>query len=132
MDARLDAGVGLEFNLANVWALPLIIGTASEFGSTSSCRYPGGARHGRAHARAEHGAGRLLNGFTTIAGFASLMVAHHRGIFGLGLLLTVGVTATLFAALVVLLPVLLRFSYAPSAPDAPPASEAVSPERVTV
>ena len=58
----------------------------------------------------------VLNGFTTMAGFASLMVAHHRGIFGLGLLLTVGMTASLFASLVVL-PVLLRIFYGPAAPD---------------
>ncbi len=42
-----------------------------------------------------------------MAGFASLMVAHHRGIFGLGLLLTIGTAASLVASLVVL-PVLLR------------------------
>jgi hypothetical protein len=44
----------------------------------------------------------LLNGLTTIAGFGSLMVAHHHGIFGLGLLLTIGAATTLVAALVVL------------------------------
>jgi predicted RND superfamily exporter protein len=49
----------------------------------------------------------LVNGLTTIAGFGSLMVAHHRGVFGLGLLLTIGTTASLVAALVVL-PVLLK------------------------
>jgi predicted RND superfamily exporter protein len=35
------------------------------------------------------------------------MVAHHRGIFGLGLLLTVGMIASLVSALAVL-PVLLQ------------------------
>jgi predicted RND superfamily exporter protein len=48
----------------------------------------------------------LVNGLTTIVGFGSLMLAQHRGIFGLGLLLTLGTFMSLIAALVVL-PVLL-------------------------
>ena len=32
----------------------------------------------------------VLNGVTTIVGFGSLMIADHQGIFGLGLLLTIG------------------------------------------
>ena len=62
----------------------------------------------------------VLNGLTTMAGFASLMVAHHRGIFGLGLLLTIGMIASLVASLVVL-PVLLRRFAGPAAPAALPA-----------
>ena len=49
----------------------------------------------------------LLNGLTTIGGFGSLMVARHQGIFGLGLLLTVGTMVGLASSLIVL-PVLLR------------------------
>ncbi len=49
----------------------------------------------------------LVNGLTTVVGFGSLMLADHRGIFGLGLLLTLGTVASLVAALVVL-PVLLQ------------------------
>jgi predicted RND superfamily exporter protein len=49
----------------------------------------------------------FVNGLSTIAGYGSLMLAAHRGIYGLGLLLTLGTTASLVAALVVL-PVLLR------------------------
>jgi uncharacterized protein len=51
--------------------------------------------------------GVLVAGLTTIVGFGSLMLADHRGIFGLGLLLTLGTLASLVASLVVL-PVLLR------------------------
>jgi predicted RND superfamily exporter protein len=61
--------------------------------------------------------GVLLNGLTTVAGFASLMVAHHRGIFGLGLLLTIGVTASMITALIVL-PALLQLFYGRHRPDA--------------
>jgi predicted RND superfamily exporter protein len=51
--------------------------------------------------------GVLVSGLTTITGFGTLMMAHHRGIYGLGLLLTLGSVTSLIAALVVL-PVLLR------------------------
>jgi phospholipid transport system substrate-binding protein len=98
---------GLSFNLANVWGLPLIIGGAAEFGLNVTLRYresvvSGGPAFPRSTVMAV-----VLNGLTTMAGFGSLMVAHHRGIFGLGLLLTVGVACSLAASLIVL-PLLLR------------------------
>ena len=49
----------------------------------------------------------VFNGLTTIAGFGSLLVAHHRGVWSLGLLLVIGSTMTLAASLVVL-PTLVR------------------------
>jgi len=51
----------------------------------------------------------LSNGLTTVVGFGSLMTAAHRGIFGLGLLLALGMIATLGASLIVL-PVLLAWT----------------------
>ena len=113
-----------------MWALPLIIGTAAEFGLNIFVRFRKGRDTGGPTLAQSTVLAVVLNGLTTMAGFASLMVAHHQGIFGLGLLLTVGMTAALFASLVVL-PVLLRLSYGPPASDAPPGREPVSPERVT-
>ena len=49
----------------------------------------------------------MFNGLTTITGFGSLLVAHHRGVWGLGLLLVIGSVMTLTTALVVL-PTLMR------------------------
>ena len=49
----------------------------------------------------------FINGLTTVVGYGSMMLAAHRGIYGLGLLLTLGTAASLVASLVVL-PVLLR------------------------
>jgi predicted RND superfamily exporter protein len=54
----------------------------------------------------------LFNGLTTIAGFGSLLVAHHRGVWSLGLLLVIGSAATLTASLVVL-PTLVRLAGEP-------------------
>jgi uncharacterized protein len=59
--------------------------------------------------------GVTLNGLTTIVGFGSLMIAAHRGIFSLGLLLTIGSASGLVASLVVL-PVVLRLITQTSAP----------------
>ena len=117
----------LEFNLANVWALPLIIGTAAEFGLNIFMRFQEGRDTGTPPLAQSTVMAVVLNGFTTMAGFASLMVAHHRGIFGLGLLLTVGMIASLIAALAVL-PVLLRTFYEPKAPDASPLAAGVPDE----
>jgi predicted RND superfamily exporter protein len=97
--------VGLSFNLANVWGLPLIIGGAAEYGLNVTLRYREASTGGRFPRSTILAV--VLNGLTTIAGFGSLMIARHQGIFGLGLLLTVGATASLAASLVVL-PVLLR------------------------
>ena len=106
----------LRFNLANVWALPLIIGTAAEFGlnicvRALQARGSGGPMLGQSTVMAV-----VVNGAMTMGGFASLMVASHRGIFGLGLLLTMGAAAILFASLAIL-PVLLSF-FPPPAPRA--------------
>jgi preprotein translocase subunit SecF len=98
---------GLSFNLANVWGLPLIIGSAAEFGLAITLRYregitEGGALHPRSTVVAV-----LLNGLTTIAGFGSLMVAQHRGISSLGFVMAIG-TATCMMAGVTVLPAILN------------------------
>jgi predicted exporter len=93
---------GVEFNLANVWALPLIIGTAAEYGLNIYVRFLEGLDRGGPRFPQSVIRGIALSWLTTIAGFGSLMVAHHHGIFTLGLLLTVGSTASLVASVFVL------------------------------
>jgi uncharacterized protein len=108
---------GLRLNLVNVWALPLIIGSAAEYGlyivlrSLESPEDGGGSRLARCTVMAV-----LFNGLTTIAGFGSLLVAHHRGVWSLGLLLVIGSAATLTASLVVL-PTLLHLAGEPQSSD---------------
>jgi hopanoid biosynthesis associated RND transporter like protein HpnN len=98
---------GLSFNLANVWALPLIIGASAEYGLNVALRHQEAVTDGGPVLARSTVMAVLLNGLTTIAGFGSLMVARHQGIFSLGLLLTVGAVAGLTASLIVL-PALLR------------------------
>jgi len=124
---------GLKFNLVNVWALPLIIGSAAEYGvyivlrSLEAPEQGGGIRLARSTVMAV-----MFNGLTTITGFGSLLVAHHRGVFSLGLLLVIGSVVTLAASLVVL-PTLMRLRSSVAAP-ARPGAAAVAPgagQRVT-
>lgn len=113
----LMAAFGLPFNLGNVFGLPLILGAAAEYGLNLVIRFIEGREHGGPLVARSTVMAVLVNGLTTVAGFGSLMLADHRGIFGLGLLLTLGTGASLLAALVVL-PVLLRLRH-PAPPPAP-------------
>jgi uncharacterized protein len=122
-------GLGLPFTMANVWAVPLIIGTAAEFGLNVYVRFMEGRETGGPLLARSAVMGVMLNGLTTIAGFGSLMVAKHQGMFGLGLLLALGASASLVASLVVL-PVLLQLflarSYGHSGPPVRPLRESES------
>lgn len=91
---------GLKLNLVNVWAFPLIVGSAAEYGLyivLQSLEDGGRSRLARSTVMAV-----MFNGLTTITGFGSLLVAHHRGVRSLGLLLVIGSVTTLTASLVVL------------------------------
>ncbi|MBI4638048.1 MAG: MMPL family transporter [Candidatus Rokubacteria bacterium] len=110
---------GLSFTMGNVFGLPLMLGAAAEYGLNVVMRFMEGREHGGPLVARSTVMAVLVNGLTTIVGFGSLMVADHRGIFGLGLLLTLGTLASLIASLVVL-PVLLRMiGMAPAPPRHP-------------
>ena len=101
---------GLTFNLVNVWALPLILGSAAEYGVNIILRSLEVRAHGGGSWLARSTVmGVLFNGLTTMAGFGSLLIAHHRGVWSLGVLLVIGSATTLIAALVVL-PTLVRLT----------------------
>ncbi|HTY81005.1 MAG TPA: MMPL family transporter [Candidatus Bathyarchaeia archaeon] len=98
---------GIRFNLANIWGLPLIIGTSAEFGLNMMFRYLEGRSHGGPLVARSTVMAVALSGVQTMVGFGSLMIATHRGIFSLGMLLTIGMACGLAASLIVL-PVVLR------------------------
>lgn len=97
----------LTLTLGNVFGLPLLLGAAAEFGSNIVLRFMEGQTHGGPLVARSTVMAVLVNGLTTIVGFGSLMIARHRGVFGLGLLLTLAMVTSLISALVVL-PVLLK------------------------
>ena len=97
----------VKLNLGNVFGIPLILGAAAEFGLNIVMRFMEGRDHAGPLVARSTVMAVFVNGLTTIVGFGSLMLAAHRGIYGLGLMLTLGMFASLVAALIVL-PVLLR------------------------
>jgi len=97
----------IQFNMANVWGLPLIIGASAEFGLNVMIRYLEGRDHGGPLVARSTVMAVALSGVSTMVGFGSLMIARHQGIYSLGLLLTLGSACGLFASLAVL-PVILR------------------------
>jgi hopanoid biosynthesis associated RND transporter like protein HpnN len=108
---------GIQFNLANIWALPLIIGVSAEFGLNVVLRYLEGRSHGGPLVARSTVVAVALSGIQTMVGFGSLMIAAHRGIWSLGLLLTIGMACGLLASLGVL-PVVLRLITRRTAPMA--------------
>jgi uncharacterized protein len=110
----------VKLNLGNVFGIPLMLGAAAEFGVNIVMRFMEDREHGGGPLIARSTMMAVfINGLTTVVGYGSLMLAAHRGIYGLGLLLTLGTSASLVAALVVL-PVLLRLFGSP--PRTRPAS----------
>jgi predicted RND superfamily exporter protein len=119
---------GLKFNLVNVWALPLIIGSAAEYGVNIVLRALESSTQGGPRLARSTVMGVVFNGLTTMAGFGSLLVAHHRGVWSLGVLLVIGSAMTLAASLVVL-PTLVHLGgerLRPSAANQGPAAATVT------
>jgi uncharacterized protein len=111
----------IKLNFGNVFGIPLILGTGAEFGLNIVMRFMEGRNDAGPLVARSTIMAVFVNGLMTMAGFGSLLLAAHRGIYGLGLLLTLGMLASMIAALVVL-PVLLRIfggKRYPSAGDGP-------------
>ena len=97
----------IPFNPANIMVLPLLVGIGVAYGIYVVQRY---REDGEASFYSKStGRAVVLSALVTIVGFGSLMIGKHRGIFTLGLVMTIGVTACLVAALA-LLPALLEIA----------------------
>lgn len=94
--------LGWEFNLANLFAVPIIIGTAVDNGVNMLYRWREERDKSALILTKAVGKSVTICSLTTIAGFAALIPANHRGISSLGWVLSVGVTLILVATLVVL------------------------------
>jgi predicted RND superfamily exporter protein len=94
----------LKFNLANLIIVPLIVAPGVENGLLIVNRY---REEGESAVLPRSiGKGVTLSSLTTMIGFGSLMIAHHRGASSIGLLVTLGVGSVLVVSLT-LLPALL-------------------------
>ncbi|MCP4757918.1 MAG: MMPL family transporter [Planctomycetes bacterium] len=99
--------IGLHLNFANLMVLPMIFGIGVDSGihvvhrwlSNPNVRPPG--------LWGGTGTGILLTTTTTVIGFASLMLAEHRGIQSLAIVMVIGLLISLAASWTVL-PAVLR------------------------
>ncbi len=103
--------IGVQFNLANLVILPLIIGIGVVDGVHIVHRYRETPEDGTNVITKSTGLSVVLTSITTIVGFGSLMVADHRGVYSLGLLLSLGVGSCLLTS-VTLLPALMKWFHA--------------------
>ena len=95
---------GVQFNMANLLFLPLIIGIGIDNGVHIVHSYrTTGKYEGESVPLARSTAKAIiLAALTTIVGFGSLMISGHRGIYSLGLLVALGVGGVLIASLTTL------------------------------
>ncbi len=96
----------IPFNPANVMTLPLIIGIGVTNGIHILNRFA--EEHHPSILARSTGKAVLVSGLTAIAGFGSLILAQHRGIRSLGLIMATGVTTCMVVGLT-LLPAILNF-----------------------
>ncbi len=89
--------LGVPFNPANIMTLPLVIGIGVTNGIHILNRYAEERTPGIL-ARST-GKAVLVSGLTAIAGFGSLMLAEHRGIHSLGVIMSVGIATCMVAGL---------------------------------
>jgi uncharacterized protein len=91
---------GHPFNPANVITLPLVIGIGIAYGVYTIDRF----REDRAVNLFNNSTGKaiILSALTTIIGFGSMMISAYRGLFSLGLIMTIGVTMCLLTCMLVL------------------------------
>ncbi len=95
---------GVKFNVANLIVIPLIIAPAVESGIMIVQRYREESRRAETPLPLPKSTGRAVafSALSTIVGFGSLMISRHAGIFSIGLILAVGVSAVLLASFTVL------------------------------
>jgi predicted RND superfamily exporter protein len=101
------AAIDLRFNVANIVALPLVIGIGTAFGvhlmhrCQESARTHGGVATLDDLVRSTGGA-VVLSALTTIASFAALTLGEYGGMRTFGMAMVLGVSSCLLASLLVL------------------------------
>ena len=92
--------LGMSFNVVNFVGLPISVGLGAVYGVHALHRMR--EIDDETLLSSSTGPAILLSGLTTVIGFGSLMIAHHRGINSLGLVTSVGVVVNLVGSLVFL------------------------------
>ncbi len=127
--------LNIPLNAANMISLPLMLGMGVDNGI--NIIYDFRRRQGRYRMSPSTAVAVILNTLTTMVGFAVLMIASHRGLQGLGRVLTIGMSCCLVSSLVIL-PAFLAWitrnrrkeeeeKQEPPAEEYPPVEESISP-----
>jgi predicted RND superfamily exporter protein len=112
--------LGVPLNPANIMTLPLVIGIGVTNGIHILNRFAEEQTPnilGRSTGKAV-----LVSGLTAMAGFGSLMLAQHRGIYSLGCVMTAGLATCMIAGLT-FLPALLNLLMRPRGKTKQPSAD---------
>jgi predicted RND superfamily exporter protein len=93
--------LGLQLNFANVIVLPLLLGLGISGALHVVMRWREAGRTGDVTANSTPRA-VLFSALTTVCSFGALALGDHRGLASMGLLLTVAITWSLVASVVIL------------------------------
>ena len=99
--------MGLDFNHANMVVLPLLLGLGVDAAAHIMSRYRQSQEESGGLASLDDmlagtGSAVFVAALTTVWGFSVMMLAEYRAMFGMGLIMTVGMSATLVLSLVTL------------------------------
>ncbi|MFA6822855.1 MAG: MMPL family transporter [Geobacter sp.] len=108
---------GLRFNVANIIVMPLLLGVGIDSAIYIISRHRRGEESPVQVATSSAGRGVLLNALTILFSFGALMVARHQGVFSIGAVMSLGMTAIVLAFLL-FLPALLLLLDRHRQPDA--------------
>jgi len=98
--------LGIRFNSANIIVLPLLLGVGIDSAIYIINRYRQGDESPADVVFSSAGNGVFLNALTILFSFGALMVAHHQGVFSIGVVMSLGMTSTV-ASFLLFLPALL-------------------------
>lgn len=100
---------GIQFNMANFFAIPILIGTGVDFGVQVVHRL---RQEGSFKALGTStGKGLVMTAIANGVGFGAMMIAHHRGVASLGKILALGCVCCLLAAIIPTPPVARWFGW---------------------
>jgi len=107
----------LNFNVANIIVMPLLLGVGIDSAIYIINRHLQGQESPVEVAISSAGKGVFLNALTILFSFGALMVARHQGVFSIGAVMSLGMTAIVLAFLL-FLPALLLLLDRHGKPDA--------------
>jgi len=93
---------GISFNSANIIVMPLVLGIAVDSGIYIINRFRREEGSAASVVMSSTGVGVLLNTLTIMASFGALMVAHHQGVFSIGVVMSLGMFACQIAFMITL------------------------------